>query len=255
MIDFGDFVRLTDLEWRSHEEVDRGIFIAEGHTTIERALAAGCVLRSVLTSERWYEGLLRLGIAADDIAVIPETELEAITGYHVHRGALAAFERPIEPAVDELLASTRRLVVVEDVVDHANIGAIIRSAAGFAIDGVLLTPRCADPLYRRAIKVSMGNVFAVRWTRIDWPAGLARLRDSGYTTIALTPAQEADDLRTVSEAVRNGKWALLLGTEGDGLHPKTLRDAMLRVRIPMSAGVDSLNVAAAAAVASYELTR
>ena len=255
MIDFDDFVRLTDVEWRTSVEVERGIFIAEGLLTIQRALAAGCELRTVVSDERWLADLHALGISKERIASVDEVMLEQVTGYHVHRGALAAFQRP--PLLDaaDVLTTAQRLVVVEDVVDHANIGAIVRSAAAFDIDAILLTPRCADPLYRRAIKVSMGNVFKIRWSRIDWPDGLRRLHEAGFTTLAMTPDAAATDLRDVAADVSGGKWALLLGTEGDGLHPKTIRDAAMRVRIPMSHDVDSLNVAAATAVACYALTR
>lgn len=255
MIDAEDFARLTDVEWRTHHEVERGIFIAEGLTTISRALAGGCQLRSTLCSARWVPGLLELGIPEASIKVLPDESIEALTGFHVHRGALAAFQRPVERQVGDLLEQARRVVVVEDVVDHANIGAIVRSVAAFDIDALLLTPRCADPLYRRAIKVSMGNVFNIPWCRIDWPSGLADLRRAGFTTLALTPDRQATDINVVDDGIRSGKWALLLGTEGDGLHPKTIRDADAGLRIPMAHDVDSLNVAAAAAVACFALTR
>lgn len=255
MIDPEDFARLTDVEWRSHIEVERGIFVAEGLPTIERALRAGYVIRSVLTSPRWLDGLLSIGIEDRLCIVRPEPELELLTGFHVHRGALAAFERPPAEDVGAVLRTARRLVVVEDVVDHANVGAIMRSVAAFGFDAVVLTPRCADPLYRRAIKVSMGNVFNTRWARIDWPIGLHRLHESGFATIALTPHPDALDIRSIPADVRSGRLAVLLGTEGEGLHPKTIRDATLPVRIPMADVVDSLNVAVAAAVACFELTR
>lgn len=255
MIDYHDFSRLTDVEWRTHDEAQRGIFVAEGRTTIGRALSAGYVLRSAISTQRWQAGLLELGVPPTQLTVVSEQEMETLTGFHVHRGALAAFERPLDLPTAELLNTSRALIVVEDVVDHANVGAIMRSAAGFGIDGVLLTPRCADPLYRRAVKVSMGTVFSIRWTRIGWPSGLTQLHDAGFISIALTPDASAMDLRELPAEVRSGKWALLLGTEGDGLHAKTLRDASIRSRIAMAPGVDSLNVAAATAVACFALTR
>ena len=255
MIDFEDYARLTDVEWRSVTEIHRGIFIAEGLTTITRALASGCVPRSAVCEQRWLSGLVDIGFPAHHVTVVSEGDMHRIAGFHVHRGALAAFQRPVQPDLTELLDAAQRLVVIEDVVDHTNIGAIIRSAAAFDIDAVLLTPRCADPLYRRAIKVSMGTVFNIRWARIDWPSGLSRLHDAGFLSLALSPNADAARLQDVSEAVRSQRLALLLGTEGPGLHPKTLRDASRVVRIPMAHGVDSLNVAAAAAVACFELTR
>ena len=254
-MDLGDFAGLTDVEWRGRFEIDHGIYIAEGTKTIERALLAGHALRGVVTEPKWVPQLRALGVPDALLNVQEQAELEAITGYHVHRGALAAFDRPAMPDVDAILGDARRLVVIEDVVDHANIGAIIRSAAAFAIDAVLLTPKCADPLYRRAVKVSMGTVFSVPWTRIPWPSGLALLTAANFQTLALTPAPTAIDLRSLPATVHDGRIALLLGTEGPGLTDAALHQAALQVRIPMSHGVDSLNVAAAAAVACFECTR
>ena len=255
MIDYDDFSRLTDVQWRSRTEIERGLYVAEGAKTIDRALRAGHRLRGVLCEDRWVAGLIALGVLPGDISVKSAAEMEALTGYHVHRGALAAFDRPAAPDLLQLLSNARRLVVVEDVVDHANVGAILRSAAAFAIDAVLLTPPCADPLYRRSIKVAMGAVFAVPWARIAWPAGLGLLHDYGFATLALTPRSAAIDIRELSADLRNQKLALVFGTEGDGLSPAALNGCHLQVRIPMSHDVDSLNVAAAAAVACFELTR
>lgn len=250
-----DFARLTDVQWRSRAESERGIYIAEGEKTIARAVAAGHRVRGVLCEARWVEGLRKLGIAEDDIDVRSSKELELITGYHVHRGALAAFDRPPLPDLQEIIARAHRLVIVEDVVDHTNVGAILRSAAAFAVDAVLLTPSCADPLYRRSIKVSMGAVFAVPWARIDWPAGIDQLHRAGFQTLALTPSTDAVDIRELDAGLREQPLALVFGTEGAGLTERTLQQCTLRVRIPMSHDVDSLNVAAAAAVACFELTR
>lgn len=255
MIDFSDFERLTDVQWRSRAEAERGLYIAEGAKTIDRALRAGHRLRGVVCEERWVPGLLELGVPADAIAVQAQAEMELLTGYHVHRGALAAFDRPAERDLATLLANAQRLVVIEDVVDHTNVGAILRSAAAFDIDAVLLTPACADPLYRRSIKVAMGAVFAVPWTRIAWPSGIAMLHEAGFTTLALTPDPAASDIRTLPAELRAGALALVFGTEGDGLSSTALERCSLRVRIPMAHDVDSLNVAAAAAVACFELTR
>lgn len=253
MID--DFARLTDVQWRSRTEAELGLYIAEGDKTIARAIAAGHRLRRIVCEPRWTAGLLALGVPADAIEEHTEAELEQITGYHVHRGALAAFDRPALPDPSALISDGRRVVVIEDVVDHTNVGAIMRSAAAFAIDAVLLTPSCADPLYRRAIKVSMGSVFAVPWTRLPWPAGLDELHAAGFHSLALTPAADASDIRSLEPRLRAQSLALVLGTEGEGLSPAALARCSMRVRIPMSHDVDSLNVAAAAAVACFELTR
>lgn len=255
MIDYEDFARLTDVQWRSRAEIERGLYIAEGAKTIDRALRAGHRLRGAICEVRWVPGLIALGVSVDDISVRSAAEMEVLTGYHVHRGALAAFDRPAAPNLLQLLGEARRVVVIEDVVDHANIGAILRSAAAFAIDAVLLTPACADPLYRRSIKVAMGAVFAVPWARIEWPTGLELLHESGFTTLALTPRLAARDIREIDTELRGQKLALVFGTEGDGLSPAALSGCRMAVRIPMSHDVDSLNVAAAAAVACFELTR
>ncbi len=255
MIDFADFASLTDVQWRARNEVERGIYIAEGTKTIARALEAGHGLRGVISTARWIPGLLAVGVPAEAISEQSEPAMEAITGFHVHRGALAAFARPAALDLEPLLTAARRVLVVEDVVEHANVGAILRSAAAFEIDAVLLTPACADPLYRRSIKVSMGSVFSVPWARMPWPEGLSMLQSAGFDTLALTPDPAATDIRTIDAVRRAGRLALMLGTEGEGLRSHTKERATLRVRIPMAHGVDSLNVAAAAAVACYELTR
>ena len=186
----------------------------------------------------------------------PEAVLEGITGFHLHRGALAAMNRPELPAVADLLHGARRVAILEDIVDHTNVGAMFRSAAGLGVDAVLVTPRCADPLYRRSVRVSMGTVFQVPWTRLPaWPGGAHRLRELGYTVAALALSDDAVTLDefAASPAVTaaDSKVALLLGTEGHGLTDAAVRAADVVVRIPMAGGVDSLNVAAASAVAFW----
>jgi tRNA G18 (ribose-2'-O)-methylase SpoU len=179
--------------------------------------------------------------------------LEAVTGYSVHRGALAAMARKPELDALELAEGARRIVVLEEVNNHTNIGAVLRCAAGLGVDAVLLDPRCADPLYRRSVKVSMGAVFAVPWARLGpWPDALAGVRDLGFTLLALTPDAGATSIAELGPEVTD-RAALLLGAEGPGLSAAALAAADLRVRIPMAAGVDSLNVASAAAVAFYAL--
>ena len=181
--------------------------------------------------------------------------LAELTGYDVHRGALAAMDRKPLPSVAEVLSGARRVVVLEDVNDHTNIGAIFRSAAGLGMDAVLVTPRCADPLYRRSVKVSMGAVFSVPWTRLgSWPADICPAAGSRTGRAGAHPRCLGGADRRSAPEVRS-RAALILGAEGPGLQPRTLAEVGTRVRIPMSAGVDSLNVGAAAAVAFYALTR
>lgn len=249
-----DYARLTDVALRSITEPERGIFIAESAKVIRRAIDAGCTPRSVLMEEKWLPGL-EAALAPFDIPVhlADPAELEAITGYRVHRGALAAFERPALPDPGDLLATSRRVVILEDIVDHTNVGAIFRSAAGLGVDAVLVTPRCADPLYRRSIRVSMGTVFQVPWTRIDpWPRGVDVLREVGLTVAAMALSKDALTLDEFA-ADPPEKVAMVLGTEGDGIGARTVAAADLTVRIPMAGGVDSLNVAAASAVAMWAL--
>lgn len=258
-----DYVSLTDVALRSRHEPEKGLYIAESSTVLGRALRAGHRPRSVLLAPRWVPDLERmLAELPDDGTTVPvhvadEPVLEAITGFHVHRGALAAMHRPpLAPVADVLAAArggagARRVAVLEDVVDHTNVGAAFRSAAALGVDAVLVTPRCADPLYRRSVRVSMGTVFQVPWTRIDpWPAGIEDLRALGFVTASLALA---DDALTLDELVADPpeRLALVLGAEGHGLKPATVAASDLVVRIPMAGGVDSLNVAAAAAVAFW----
>jgi tRNA G18 (ribose-2'-O)-methylase SpoU len=185
------------------------------------------------------------------VYVAPPGALEELTGYQVHRGLLAAMNRRPLPKLAQLLPAARRVAVLEDVVDHTNCGAAFRSAAAFGVDAVLITPSCADPLYRRAVRTSMGAVFVVPWTRLSaWPGDLVELHDAGFVTAALTPDPAATDLREFA-AHAPERLALVFGTEGDGLRPDTLGATTVRVRIPMAGGLDSLNVAAAAAVAFF----
>jgi tRNA G18 (ribose-2'-O)-methylase SpoU len=284
-----DYADLTDVALRRSLEAEHGLFIAEGEKVIRRAVAAGYPARSVLV------GADRLAASAELLAavpapayVVPAAVAERLTGYRVHRGALAAMRRrPLPPVADVLAGRTgpaaappprriagpedlighsnveradqpaqpaRRVIVLEDLVDHGNVGAIFRCAAALGVDAVILSPRCADPLYRRAVKVSMGAVFAIPYARMtDWRGGLAELRAARFQLLALTPDQSAVPIGQVTMADRV---ALLLGTEGDGLSSRWLTEADEAVRIPMAsgardAGVDSLNVVAAAAIACH----
>jgi tRNA G18 (ribose-2'-O)-methylase SpoU len=252
-----DYVSLTDVALRSRHEPEKGLYIAESSTVLGRALAAGHRPRSVLVSPRWLPDLTAMLEARDPagepvrVYVAEPAVLEAITGFHVHRGALAAMHRPPLPAVADVIAGARRVAVLEDVVDHTNVGAAFRSAAAIGVDAVLVTPRCADPLYRRSVRVSMGTVFQVPWTRVDpWPGGIDLLREAGFVTAALALSDDSVSLDAL-EAGPPERLALVLGAEGDGLKPATIAAADLTVRIPMAGGVDSLNVAAAGAVAFW----
>jgi tRNA G18 (ribose-2'-O)-methylase SpoU len=273
-----DYVRLTDTRLRTSLEAEHGLFIAEGTKVIVRAIAAGYPLRSLLVGESRRGDLPALlaeggGGAAGGthqrqtlqpetpapVYVVPDEVAERLTGFQVHRGALAAMARKPLPDLAAVIAGARRIVVLEDLVDHGNVGAIFRCAAALGVDAVVLSPRCADPLYRRAVKVSMGSVFAIPYARMaEWYHGLGELRESGFRVLALTPDEKA---APIGEALASAgdQVALLLGTEGDGLSSRWLRDADEAVRIPMQpgareAGVDSLNVVAAAAIACHMLT-
>ena len=255
------FARLTEAQLRSRLEPEKGIFIAESPKVIARALDAGCQPLACLMERRHLDGqgkelLARCG--AIPVYTADRAVLAKLTGYELTRGILCAMRRPIQPSMEELCANARRVVVLEDIVDTTNVGAIFRSAAALHMDAVLLTPACCDPLCRRAARVSMGTVFQIPWTRIgaaasDWPgAGLAQLHALGFQTAAMAlsePSVSIDDavLRRVE------KLAIVLGTEGDGLARDTIAQCDYAVRIPMAHGVDSLNVAAASAVAFWQL--
>lgn len=302
-----DYANLRDVELRKSMEAEHGLFIAEGEKVIRRAVAAGYPVRSVLLTSRWAGPLADLlDPLGDRVHVVDDAVMEEVTGFQVHRGALAAMERLPLPEVKDLLSGRaapgdgshlaqagpdpeaaelttrsprgsatgsaredsepvartgsppRRILVLEDLVDHGNVGAIFRCAAALGVEAVILSPRCADPLYRRSVKVSMGAVFAIPYARMtDWYAGLAELRGEGFQTLALTPDQSATPVDKVTMADRV---ALLLGSEGDGLSSRWLREADEAVCIPMSPaamdmGVDSLNVVAAAAIACHGLMR
>lgn len=265
-----DFVSLTDVVLRSKHEPEKGMYIAEGATVIRRAIGAGHRPRAFLMAPKWIEALADVLAQFPDVPVLvgDEAMLEDVTGFHVHRGALASMHRPALTPVADLLAAcrdgagARRIAVFEDVVDHTNIGAAIRGAAALGIDAVLVTPRCADPLYRRAVKVSMGTVFQVPWTRIeDWPSapagsgrvgGVDLLKELGFTVAALALKDDSVSLDEL-EANPPDKLALVFGAEGDGLTDSTIAACDMTVRIPMAGGVDSLNVAAASAVAFWAI--
>ncbi|ETK31560.1 TrmH family RNA methyltransferase [Microbispora sp. ATCC PTA-5024] len=259
-----DYVRLRDVDLRRSLEGERGLFVAEGEKVIRRAVGAGYPVRSVLTTPKWLDHLADV-IADVTVYVVTDEVMEGITGFRVHRGALASMERLRPPSVAELLAgggssadAPRRILLLEDLVDHGNVGAVFRCAAALGVGAIVLSPRCADPLYRRSVKVSMGAVFAIPWARMDdWHGGLAEVRSAGFRLLALTPDQSAVPL---DEAPLDGPVALMLGSEGDGLSSHWLKEADAPVCIRMSPqamdlGVDSLNVVAAAAIACHGLMR
>jgi tRNA G18 (ribose-2'-O)-methylase SpoU len=249
-----DYRALTDVELRTRWEPPHGLFIAEGELVLRRALRAGYPPRSYLIDAKRADQLADLPPGAPVYAATQDV-LERATGFHVHRGILASFHRrPLRAAAD-LLAAARRVAILEDVNNHTNLGAVFRGAAALGVDGVLLSPSCADPLYRRSVRVSMGEVFAVPYARLDpWPTALDTVRAAGFTVLAMTPAADAVPLQRLTAAQR-ARAALLLGAEGPGLSGQALAASDVRVAIPMRRDVDSLNVAAAAAVAFWELGR
>lgn len=259
--DLDVFARLTEVQLRSRFEPEKGIFIAESPKVIGYALDAGCEPVSLLMERKHIEGqahdiITRCG----DIPVYTADRdlLAGLTGFQLTRGVLCAMRRPQLPGVEKLCAGARRVAVLEGIVDSTNVGAIFRSAAALNVDTVLLTPTCCDPLCRRAVRVSMGTVFQVPWTRIgsepsEWPQqGVERLRKLGFKTVAMALSDTAvriDDPQLMAEE----KLAIVLGTEGNGLAPCTVADCDYTACIPMSHNVNSLNVAAASAVTFWQL--
>ncbi|MFT4156643.1 MAG: RNA methyltransferase [Microbacterium sp.] len=249
-----EYRSLTDTALRLVVEPAGGLYIAESAKVIERALRAGHRPRSVMVARRWADGIRSL-LAGYDVPVylVPDDVAEAVAGFAVHRGALAAMHRPQLPSVSELLVSASTILMLEGIGDHANVGAAFRAAAGLGADAVLVSPNCADPLYRRSVRVSMGTVFQVPWTRLEhWDAGITDIRGAGFELVALALTSDAVALDAYAHS-RTGPVVLMLGSEGDGLSDKALSCADTIVTIPMSGGVDSLNVAAAAAVALWAL--
>ena len=256
------YARLTEGQLLNRHEPDKGIFIAESPKVIERALDAGCVPISMLMEKKHVESQAREIIRrCGDIPVYAAEfdVLTQLTGFHLTRGMLCAMYRPPLPGTEEICAGARRIAVLENVMNPTNVGAIFRSAAALNMDGILLTSACSNPLYRRAIRVSMGTVFQIPWTfldsRLSWPReGLGFLHELGFVTAAMALNDDSvsiDDSGLMSEE----KLAIILGTEGDGLAAGTIAGCDYTVRIPMSHGVDSLNVAAASAVAFWQLGR
>lgn len=250
-----DYRDLRDVQLRRSLEAEHGLFLAEGEKVVRRAVEAGYEPRSFLMAPRWLDGLADVLASTDaPCFVLSEALAEEVTGFHVHRGALASLRRRPPRPVGEVIEGARSVLVLEDVVDHTNVGAIFRSGAAMGFDAVLVSPRCADPLYRRSVKVAMGAVFSLPWARLDdWYDAMPMLAEAGFTTVALTLA---DDAVEIEEAVSGvDRIALVLGSEGPGLTERWQVTADRRAVIPMSAGIDSLNVAAASAVACYVAAR
>ena len=255
------FARLTEAQLRSKAAPEKGVFIAESPKVIRRALDAGYVPISLLMERKHIEGQGREIIDLCDglpVYTADSALLESLTGYALTRGILCAMRRPPLPSVAEVCTNARRIAILEGVVDPTNVGAIFRSAAALSMDAVLVTPTCCDPLARRSVRVSMGTVFQIPWTRIgktaaDWPRdGIRQLRELGFKTAAM--ALSDDSVSIDDDALGNEeKLAIILGTEGDGLATATIADCDYTVRIPMAHQVDSLNVAAASAVAFWQL--
>ena len=256
------YARLTEGQLLNRHEPDKGIFIAESPKVIERALDAGCVPISMLMEKKHVESQAREIIQRCGEIPVYAAEFDVLTqltGFHLTRGMLCAMYRPPLPGTEEICAGARRIAVLENVMNPTNVGAIFRSAAALNMDGILLTSACSNPLYRRAIRVSMGTVFQIPWTfldsRLSWPReGMGFLHELGFVTAAMALNDDSvsiDDSGLMSEE----KLAIILGTEGDGLAAGTIAGCDYTVRIPMSHGVDSLNVAAASAVAFWQLGR
>lgn len=250
----GDYARLTDVVLRRLSEPAGGLYIAESPKVIERAIRAGHRPRSFLVLEKWLDDLAPLAEQFDVPVFVGDDEvLTSLTGFSLHRGALAAMHRPALRPVEELLEGARRVIVLEDLADHTNVGAIFRAAAGLGADAVLISPRCADPFYRRSVRVSMGTVLQVPWTRLpEWPEASGILRSHGFHIAVLALADDAVSLEDFAVDAPE-RLALVMGSEGDGLSRAALAAADTVVTIPMSGGVDSLNVAAASAVAIWAL--
>lgn len=269
------YTHLTELQLRNKLEPEKGLLIAESPKVIDRALDAGVEPISFLVEEPWLKGMEREFAQVDkafgpdiDVFVASPEQLKRITGYRLHRGALSAMKRWKLPTVEEICGKpgVRRVAVLENIVDHTNVGAIMRSAAALSVDAVLVTPSCADPLYRRAARVSMGTVFQVPWTRIGgedphaWPEpSIDQLHDLGFTTAAMALTDDSIGLDDLVDRLNSAegapghidKLAMIFGTEGDGLSRHTIARTNLTVKIPMGHGVDSLNVASASAVAFW----
>ncbi|WP_421015480.1 TrmH family RNA methyltransferase [Glutamicibacter creatinolyticus] len=252
-----DYLKLSEANLRMHSDIANGIYIAESTMVVQRAISVGHVPRSFLLARKYLPQLEAEFARYPDapIFVGEDAELEALTGFHLHRGALAAMQRPAPLELDSVLEKSSRIAILEDIADHSNLGAMLRSAAGLGVDAVLLTPNCVDPLYRRSVRVSMGTALTIDWVRLGtWPADLERVREHGYRILAMELTEDATPLDELVPQPGE-KIAMILGNEGRGVRPETLQAVDQSVIIPMARQVASLNVAAASAVAFWQLCR
>lgn len=250
-----EYLRLSEAHLRMRTDVENGLYIAESTKVVQRAIAAGHVPRSFLLAEK------HLGQLTEEFNRFPEApifigedqQLQDLVGFHLHRGAMASMNRPASLDLAQVLESSSRVAILEDIADHTNLGAIIRSASGLGVDAVLLTPKCVDPWYRRSARVSMGTVFDLPWVRLgSWPDDLQTLKDHGYLTLAMELTDDAIALNEVKIA-SGAKVAMILGNEGRGVTEEALARVDQTVIIPMHRNVDSLNVGAASAIAFWQL--
>ncbi len=252
------YARLTEVQLRNRQDPSQALFIAESPLVIGRALDAGFEPVSALVEDRHVDAqagpiLSRLGDCP--VYTAPFSVLTQLTGFHLTRGLLCAMRRPPLPSVEEVCRDAKRIAVLERVMNPTNVGAVFRSAAALGMDAVLLTPECSDPLYRRALRVSMGTTFQVPWTCLDrWPEDMETIRSLGFVTAAMALSDESVSIRD-PRLLQHRRLALVLGTEGEGLAPSTIAQCDYTVKIPMAHGVDSLNVAAASAVAFFQLAQ
>lgn len=255
------YARLSEGQLVNRHEPEKGLFIAESPRVIERALDAGYTPVSLLLERKHIMGEAKNIIARCEGIPVYTADFEVLTrltGFHLTRGALCAMRRRPLPSIDEVCKNARRIVILENVVNPTNVGAIFRSAAALNMDAVLLTPACSDPLYRRSVRVSMGTVFQIPWTYLgsrseDWPEpGMKKLREAGFKTVAMALTDKSVSIKD-PRLMQEEKLAVIMGTEGDGLSDGTIAGCDYTVRIPMSHGVDSLNVAAASAIAFWQL--
>lgn len=250
-----EYLRLSEAHLRMRTDVENGLYIAESTKVVQRAINAGHVPRSFLLAEK------HLGQLTEEFNKFPsapifigdDKQLEDLVGFHLHRGAMASMNRPEPLDLDQVLESSSRIAILEDIADHTNLGAIIRSASGLGIDAVLLTPKCVDPWYRRSARVSMGTVFDLPWVRVEnWPTDIQKLKYHGYELLAMELTDDAVALNDVRIKPRE-KIAMILGNEGRGVTQEALALADRTVIIPMHREVDSLNVGAASAIAFWHL--
>lgn len=250
-----EYLRLSEAHLRMRTDVENGLYIAESTKVVQRAINAGHTPRSFLLAQKHLGQLVAEFNRFPDAPIFigDDAQLQDLVGFHLHRGAMAAMNRPAPLDLDEVLAASSRVAILEDIADHTNLGAIIRSASGLGIDAVLLTPKCVDPWYRRSARVSMGTVFDLPWVRLEsWPQDIERLRAHGYRMLAMELTENAVPLNEIQLSAGE-KAAMILGNEGRGVTDEALAAVDTTVIIPMHREVDSLNVGAASAIAFWHL--